>query len=122
VTEQAPPSVSRYAGPDETPAVREEQFTLTGSLIVRTRVSAGYIWLLILATLGSYAALVAPIGISLSLRVQELAAGNEEVLGYVVGAGAIVAAVSSPIMGMWSDRTRSRCRHRGRTRSSARSR
>ena len=108
MTEQAPPPTSAYAGPDETAAVGEEQFTPTGSLIVRTRVSAGYIWLLIIATLGSYAALVAPIGISLSLRVQELAKDNVEVLGYVVGVGAIAAAVSQPLVGMWSDRTRTR--------------
>lgn len=85
-----------------------DDLTPTGSVVVRERVSAGYIWLLIIATLGSYAALVAPIGISLSLRVQELAPENIELLGYVVGVGAIAAAISQPLVGMWSDRTRSR--------------
>jgi len=102
VTDQA----SVPASLDEA-AMTDEVFPANGSP-VRTRVSAGYIWLLIIATLGSYAALVAPIGISLSLRVQELAQDNVEVLGYVVGVGAIAAAVSQPLVGMWSDRTRTR--------------
>jgi MFS family permease len=89
-------------------ATAEELLTPTGSFIVRTRVSAKYIWFLILATLGMFVALVAPIGISLSLRVQELAPQNVEVLGYVVGIGAAVAAISAPLTGMWSDRTRTR--------------
>lgn len=79
-----------------------------GSGVHRPPVSAGYIWLLILATIGGFAALVAPIGISLSLRVQQLAPDNVEYLGYVVGAGAAVAAISAPLTGMWSDRTRTR--------------
>lgn len=86
----------------------EPSFTPTGSVIVRKPVSAGYIWLLILGTLGGFAALVAPIGISLSLRVQELAPQNVEVLGYVVGAGAAISALAAPLTGMWSDRLRSR--------------
>lgn len=84
----------------------ESQLTPTGS--VRTRVSARYIWFLILATFGTFVALVAPIGISLSLRVQELAPQNTELLGYVVGAGATVGAIANPLLGMWSDHTRSR--------------
>jgi len=104
----APLPSSASAAIDGAAEIEEALFTPTGSLIVRTRVSAGYIWLLILATLGSYAALVAPIGISLSLRVQELAPDNVELLGYVVGVGATAAAVSQPLVGMWSDRTRSR--------------
>ncbi len=74
----------------------------------RVPVSSGYIWLLLFAAFGGFAALVAPIGISLSLRVQELAPENVEVLGFVVGAGAAIAAISQPLVGMWSDRTRSR--------------
>jgi MFS family permease len=75
---------------------------------VRIPVSTGYIWLLIIATLGFFAAVVAPVGLSLSLRVQELAPDNVEYLGYVVGAGAAVGAVVAPLIGMWSDRTRTR--------------
>jgi len=74
----------------------------------RDRVSAKYIWLLILATFGSYIALVAPIGISLALRIQDIDPDHVERLGFVTGAGALVAALSGPLVGMWSDRTRSR--------------
>ncbi|WP_078916123.1 MFS transporter [Streptomyces viridochromogenes] len=80
----------------------------TGPSTVREPVSAGYIWLLSLTILGGYVAFVAPVGIGLSLRVQEIAPDNVEVLGYVVGAGAAVAALSAPLTGMWSDRLRSR--------------
>ncbi len=110
MTDQPPPAMSTPAVPalDGAAAIGEELVTPSGTIRVRDRVSAGYIWLLILATLGAYVALVAPIGISLSLRVQELMPQNVEVLGYVVGAGAVVAAISAPLVGMWSDRTKSR--------------
>lgn len=74
----------------------------------RPRVSARYIWFVILAYLGGTVALVAPIGLSLSLRVQELLPENVEVLGYIVGSGAAIAAISAPLVGTWSDRTRTR--------------
>ncbi|KNH17422.1 hypothetical protein ACU18_10395 [Arthrobacter sp. ZBG10] len=75
---------------------------------VRTQVSNRYIVLLLVGMFGAFAALVAPIGLSLSLRIQELAPSNVEVLGYVIGFGAIVTTVSGPLVGLWSDRTRSR--------------
>lgn len=79
-----------------------------GSAEDRPKVSAGYIWLLVLAILGNYVAIVAPVSISLSLRVEQLAPTNVEVLGYVVGAGALMSALTTPLVGLWSDRTRSR--------------
>ncbi|WP_197977371.1 MFS transporter [Plantibacter sp. CFBP 8798] len=57
---------------------------------------------------GAYVALVAPIGLSLSLRIQELAPSNVEVLGYVIGIAAVVTTITGPLVGVWSDRTRSR--------------
>ncbi|MCI1641885.1 MAG: MFS transporter [Actinomyces sp.] len=80
---------------------------------IRTPVPASYIWFLLLANFGVFMAVVAPVGVSLALRVQEIAPDNVEVLGFVVGAGAAVAAISQPLVGMWSDRTRS---HLGRRR------
>lgn len=74
----------------------------------RTPVTAKYITFLLLAMFGAFAALVAPIGISLSLRIQELAPANVEVLGYVIGIGALVTTLTGPLLGLWSDRTRSR--------------
>ncbi|WP_435113473.1 MFS transporter [Nocardiopsis synnemataformans] len=75
---------------------------------VRTPVKAKYIVFLLWAMFGAYIALVAPIGLSLSLRIQELAPANVEVLGYVIGIAAVVTTVTGPLMGIWSDRTRSR--------------
>ncbi len=75
---------------------------------VRTRVRAGYIWMLLIAYLGVYVALVAPIGISLSLRVQQLAPKDVEIQGYIIGVAAVVTTITGPLMGLWSDRTRSR--------------
>lgn len=74
----------------------------------RPRVSARYIWFLVLAYLGGMIALIAPLGLSLALRVQELVPQNVEVLGYVVGSGAAVSGIVQPLIGMWSDRTRTR--------------
>ncbi|HWR86773.1 MAG TPA: MFS transporter [Rhodoglobus sp.] len=104
MTTQPPPSSIPPAG-----GVAETEIqTLTGSVATRERVGAGYIWLVVLATFGAFTALVAPIGISLSLRIQQLAPENVEVLGYVIGIGAAAAAIWGPILGMLSDRTRSR--------------
>ncbi|GHG14529.1 MULTISPECIES: MFS transporter [Amycolatopsis] len=67
-----------------------------------------YVWLMVLGIFGSYVALVTPIAISLAIRVQQLAPGREEILGYILGAGAAASALASPFIGMLSDRTRSR--------------
>jgi MFS family permease len=80
--------------------------TPTGS--IRTAVPRKYIVFLLAGMFGAYVALVAPIGLSLSLRVQELVPANVEVLGYVLGIGAIVTTITGPLIGIWSDRTRSR--------------
>jgi MFS family permease len=53
-------------------------------------------------------AFVAPIAISMSVRLQQLAPGHEEYLGYLSGIGAAAAMVSAPFVGILSDRTRSR--------------
>ena len=72
------------------------------------RVSATFIWLLVLSTFGLYAAFIAPVGLSLSVRVQQLAPSHSEYLGYVLGAGSIAALLSIPLVGVASDATRSR--------------
>lgn len=78
------------------------------SVPARPPVGKGYITLVVLATFGAYIALVTPIALSLALRVEELVPGNPQVLGYLTGIGAIVALLVTPVIGMMSDRTRSR--------------
>lgn len=74
----------------------------------RERVGKRYITLVVLAALGAYVALVTPIALTLALRVEQLAPGRPEILGYITGIGAIAALLTTPVMGMLSDRTRSR--------------
>ncbi|MEU0743752.1 MFS transporter [Streptomyces sp. NPDC006134] len=74
----------------------------------RPKVGTTYIVLLVLAQFGLYAAIVAPMGYSLSVRVDQLSPGNEGILGYVVGAGSLALVLSGPVLGVLSDRTRSR--------------
>ena len=42
------------------------------------------------------------------MRITELAPGHEELLGYITGSAQLVYLVLSPLIGIWSDRTRSR--------------
>ncbi|KRE22540.1 MFS transporter [Agromyces sp. Soil535] len=72
------------------------------------KVNARYIWFMVLAQFGVFMAFITPLAISLSIRVNELAPGREEVLGYITGAGALFVMLSAPFMGVWSDRTRTR--------------
>lgn len=76
--------------------------------IDRPKVSAAYIWLVVLATFGAMTALVGPIGYSLAVLVDRIAPDNDEVLGYITGVGALTVVVLGPIIGILSDRTRSR--------------
>ncbi|GAA4343937.1 MFS transporter [Microbacterium rhizosphaerae] len=72
------------------------------------KVGARYIWFMVLAQFGVFMAFITPIAISLAIRVQGLAPGHAEYLGYITGAGALFVMLSSPFMGVWSDRTRTR--------------
>lgn len=72
------------------------------------KVNARYIWFMVLAQFGVFVAFITPIAISLAVRVGELAPDNEEYLGYITGAGALVVMLTGPLFGMLSDRTRTR--------------
>jgi MFS family permease len=72
------------------------------------KVGPTYIWLMVLAQFGVFMALVTPLAISLSIRVAQLAPGQEQYLGYLTGVGGLVPLLTGPLMGTWSDRTRSR--------------
>ncbi|PRY02547.1 MFS transporter [Allonocardiopsis opalescens] len=68
-------------------------------------------WAILLAlgaTFGTMMAAVVPTAFSLALRVEELAPGRTEVLGFILSAGAAATLVMAPITGIVSDRTRSR--------------
>ncbi|MFJ4175369.1 MFS transporter [Microbacterium sp. NPDC089696] len=72
------------------------------------KVSGGYIFFLMLASFGASIAMMVPLSYGLALRITELAPGHEEVLGYVTGTAQLIFLVLSPMIGIWSDRTRSR--------------
>jgi MFS family permease len=72
------------------------------------KVSARYIWLMVLAQFGVFTAFITPLAISLSVRVAALAPGHEQYLGYITGAGAAAVVVAGPLLGVLSDRTRTR--------------
>lgn len=72
------------------------------------RVTKGFILWLVLLNFGSAMAFIVPLSYSLALRIQELAPGHEEILGYATGIAQTVFILTSPFIGIWSDRTRSR--------------
>lgn len=72
------------------------------------RVTKGFILWLVLLNFGSAMAFIVPLSYSLALRIQELAPGHEEILGYATGIAQTVFIITSPLIGIWSDRTRSR--------------
>jgi MFS family permease len=74
----------------------------------RPKVSTAYMWLIVLATFGAMTALVGPIGYSLAVLINRIAPNNQEYLGYVTGVGALVVVLLGPLVGVLSDRTRSR--------------
>src|SRR6187200_3202481 len=65
------------------------------------KVNARYIWFMVLAQFGVSMAFITPLAISLSIKVNALAPGHEEYLGYITGAGALFVMLSAPFMGIW---------------------
>ncbi|WP_456284385.1 MFS transporter [Microbacterium sp. JZ101] len=72
------------------------------------QVGPRYDWLMTLAQFGVFMAFITPMAISLTIRVNALAPGHPEFLGLITGAGALFVMLTSPFMGVWSDRTRTR--------------
>ena len=64
--------------------------------------------LLIAATFGAGMAMIVPMAYSLAVRLDELAPGRTDVLGYILGIGSAAILVLAPLTGILSDRTRSR--------------
>ncbi|MFE1396991.1 MFS transporter [Nocardiopsis dassonvillei] len=73
-----------------------------------SEVGPRYIWLMVLAQFGVFVAFITPLAISLSIRVSQLAPENEEYLGYITGTGALAVMMTSPLLGVLSDRARTR--------------
>ena len=70
--------------------------------------SKGYIFWLMLASFGASMAMMVPLSYGIAVRITELAPGHEEVLGYITGTAQVAYLLISPLVGIWSDRTRSR--------------
>jgi MFS family permease len=73
-------------------------------------VSKGFIALYVLAYMGTWLALMAPVLVTLALKVKDLVGEDAapNALGLVAGAGAMIALVGNPVIGKLSDRTTSR--------------
>jgi MFS family permease len=71
-------------------------------------VSRSYIFWLMLASFGASIAMMVPLSYGIAVRIAELDPGHEEVLGYITGSAQVIYLLISPIVGIWSDRMRSR--------------
>ncbi|KAA9166757.1 MFS transporter [Amycolatopsis acidicola] len=74
-----------------------------------TRVRRGWTSLLFVANIGLWLGIYAPIQVLLPEQAELLNAGHKElVFGVVTGVGAVVSLFANPLVGLASDRTRSR--------------
>jgi MFS family permease len=71
-------------------------------------VSTSWLTLSSVANFGVSMAFIVPLSFSLAVRISQLVPGHEEVLGYVTGIAQIIYLIASPLIGIWSDRLRSR--------------
>lgn len=93
------------ASPDALPLESERP---TASSEPQVPMSRSYIFWLMLASFGGSIAMMVPLSYGIALRLSELVPGREEVLGYITGSAQLVFLVLSPMIGIWSDRFRSR--------------
>ncbi|ANF56388.1 MFS transporter [Halotalea alkalilenta] len=76
---------------------------------VLAEVGAGFMLRYTIASFGLFLAVMTPVTITMAIRVAELdPTGKAVSLGFILGAGALVAMVANPLFGQLSDRTRSR--------------
>ncbi|WP_425826608.1 MFS transporter [Streptomyces fractus] len=85
--------------------VDEPAATVTPTL---PRVRGAFIFGLVAATFGVMMAIILPTAFSLSVVLERIAPGREQMLGGIAAAGALAGMLSGPAAGVWSDRTRSR--------------
>jgi MFS family permease len=72
------------------------------------KMRAGAVWAMIILTFGTSMSMIVPMAYSLTVRLAQLAPGQEQLLGYIIGAGALANVLTMPVLGILSDRTRSR--------------
>lgn len=72
------------------------------------RMRAGLIWVLVFLTFGASMAVVTPLAFSLTVKLNILVPGRVDVLGLITAVGAIASVIATPLVGVLSDRTRSR--------------
>lgn len=71
-------------------------------------VSRRTVALLVTATFGGSMAMIVPMAFTLALKLNQLAPGREEFLGYMLGIGSLCSLLAAPLTGILSDRARSR--------------
>lgn len=73
------------------------------------KLRTGYLWAIYIAQLTLYIAFIVPIAFSLAIRVAQVAPENRDaILALAVGLPGLFVVIGTPIVGIFSDRTRSR--------------
>lgn len=80
----------------------------SGSEVPVKRLRVGLIWVLVFLAFGAQMAVVTPLAFSLTVKLDILVPGRVDVLGAITGIGAIASVIATPLVGVLSDRTRSR--------------
>lgn len=101
-------SLPRYAEGDNSLPKQQVSEASTAAVAPTTRVSNGTIFLIVAATFGGGMASIVPMAYTLSVKLDQLAPGRADLLGYLLGIGATITLIAAPLTGVLSDRTRSR--------------
>src|SRR3982751_6369676 len=87
--------------------VRDAQADKSGDALPKLRTR--YLWAIYIAQLTLYIAFIVPIAFSLAIRVAQVAPDNRDaILALAVGLPGLFVVIGTPLVGMLSDRTRSR--------------
>ncbi len=98
------------SAPVETAAVRRatEPARRTAAVPGEKRVGAAYVVMLMLGSCGAFMAYITVLAYSLAVRVDMLEPGRTEYLGYLTSLGGAVSLLAGPVVGVISDRVRTR--------------
>jgi len=103
-----PPEPGLLRIPDRLASTAEPTSAVADELAGPAEADGRYIWLLTLAQFGVFIAFITPLAISLAIRLDKLAPGQDHYLGYITGVGACVPLLTGAVLGQLSDRTRTR--------------